>query len=99
MTDTGIGIPAADLPYVFDKFYRVKSKATRDIEGTGLGLAITRSVVESHGGRIWVESEEGQGQHVHLHAPHSVDEGRGGELRRVASALVGAGAADYNPAS
>ena len=61
VTDTGIGIPAADLPYVFDKFYRVKSKATRDIEGTGLGLAITRSVVEAHGGRIWVESEEGKG--------------------------------------
>jgi signal transduction histidine kinase len=59
--DTGIGIPAADLPYVFDKFYRVKSKATRDIEGTGLGLAITRSVIEAHGGRIWVESEEGKG--------------------------------------
>lgn len=61
VTDTGIGIPAADLPYVFDKFYRVKSKATRDIEGTGLGLAITRSVIEAHGGRIWVESEEGKG--------------------------------------
>ena len=61
VTDTGLGIPAADLPYVFDKFYRVKSKATRDIEGTGLGLAITRSVIEAHGGRIWVESEEGKG--------------------------------------
>lgn len=61
VTDTGIGIPAADLPYVFDKFYRVKNKATRDIEGTGLGLAITRSVIEAHGGRIWVESEEGKG--------------------------------------
>ena len=61
VTDTGLGIPAADLPYVFDKFYRVKSKATRDIEGTGLGLAITRSVIEAHGGRIWVDSEEGKG--------------------------------------
>lgn len=61
VTDTGIGIPAADLPFVFDKFYRVKSKATRDIEGTGLGLAITRSVIEAHGGRIWVDSEEGKG--------------------------------------
>ena len=61
VTDTGLGIPAADLPYVFDKFYRVKSKATRDIEGTGLGLAITRSVIEAHGGRIWVESEEAKG--------------------------------------
>ena len=67
VTDTGIGIPAADLPYVFDKFYRVKSKATRDIEGTGLGLAITRSVIEAHGGRIWVESEEGKGSTFTLH--------------------------------
>jgi PAS domain S-box-containing protein len=61
VTDTGIGIPASALPYVFDKFYRVKSKATREIEGTGLGLAITKSIVEAHGGRIWVESHEGQG--------------------------------------
>lgn len=61
VTDTGIGIPASALPYVFDKFYRVKSRAARHIEGTGLGLAITRSLVESHGGRIWAESVEGQG--------------------------------------
>ena len=61
VTDTGIGIPASALPYVFDKFYRVTSRATRHIEGTGLGLAITRSLVESHGGRIWAESVEGQG--------------------------------------
>ena len=61
ITDTGIGIPASALPYVFDNFYRVTSRATRHIEGTGLGLAITRSLVESHGGRIWAESVEGQG--------------------------------------
>lgn len=61
VTDSGIGIPASALPYVFDKFYRVSSKATRDIEGTGLGLAITKSIVESHGGRIWAQSQEGQG--------------------------------------
>jgi two-component system phosphate regulon sensor histidine kinase PhoR len=61
VTDSGIGIPASALPYVFDKFYRVKSAATREIEGTGLGLAITKSLVEAHGGRIWVESQEGRG--------------------------------------
>jgi signal transduction histidine kinase len=61
VTDTGIGIPARDLPHVFDKFYRVKNDATVGISGTGLGLAITRSIVEAHRGRIGVESIEGAG--------------------------------------
>ena len=61
VTDTGMGIPARDLPHVFDKFYRVKNKATSEIAGTGLGLAITKSIVEAYGGRISVESLEGVG--------------------------------------
>jgi signal transduction histidine kinase len=61
VTDTGVGIPARDLSHVFDKFYRVKSKATREIAGTGLGLAIARTVVEACGGRIRVDSVEGSG--------------------------------------
>jgi two-component system, OmpR family, phosphate regulon sensor histidine kinase PhoR len=61
VTDTGIGIPARDLPHVFDKFYRVQSKATKEIAGTGLGLAITKSIIEAYGGRIRVESIEGAG--------------------------------------
>ncbi len=61
VSDTGLGIPARDLPHVFDKFYRVKSKATHEIAGTGLGLAITRTIVESVGGRIRVESVDGAG--------------------------------------
>jgi signal transduction histidine kinase len=59
--DNGIGIPAPDAPYIFDKFYRVQNEATRGIKGTGLGLAITRSIVEAHHGRIWVESTPGTG--------------------------------------
>jgi two-component system phosphate regulon sensor histidine kinase PhoR len=59
--DNGIGIPPADLPYIFDKFYRVEAQETADIQGTGLGLAICKSVVEKHGGRIWAESERGKG--------------------------------------
>jgi len=56
--DTGEGIPAADLPRVFDRFYQVdKSRQRR--EGAGLGLAITQQIVAAHGGRIWVESVEG----------------------------------------
>ena len=57
--DTGMGIPALDLPYIFDKFYRSSSSA--DIPGTGLGLAIVRSIVENHNGRIWVDSTVGVG--------------------------------------
>jgi two-component system phosphate regulon sensor histidine kinase PhoR len=61
VADTGLGIPARDLPHVFDKFYRVYTKATQGIAGTGLGLAITKTIVESVGGRIRVESVEGAG--------------------------------------
>lgn len=61
VTDNGIGIPLKDQPYVFDKFYRVQNGATAGIAGTGLGLSIVRSIVEKHGGRVWVESRPGQG--------------------------------------
>jgi two-component system NtrC family sensor kinase len=53
--DNGPGIPAADQPYIFDRFYRA-SNVLHDIPGTGLGLAIVKSIVENHHGRIWVES-------------------------------------------
>jgi signal transduction histidine kinase len=59
--DTGIGISANDLPYVFDRFFRAPDGVRRKIEGTGLGLAITRGIIERHGGRIWVESHPGKG--------------------------------------
>jgi signal transduction histidine kinase len=59
--DTGIGIALEDQAQIFDKFYRVKSAQVSRIEGTGLGLAIVKSIVEGHGGRVWVESELGQG--------------------------------------
>jgi signal transduction histidine kinase len=51
--DTGIGIPAEDIPRVFDDFFRASNVETK---GTGLGLSIARRIVEAHGGRIWVES-------------------------------------------
>jgi two-component system NtrC family sensor kinase len=60
ITDNGPGIPQADQPYIFDKFYRA-SNVTIDTPGTGLGLAIVKSIVESHLGRIWVDSTLGQG--------------------------------------
>lgn len=69
VADDGPGIPAADLPYVFDKFFRAEHEATAQAEGTGLGLAITRSVVEAHGGYIWVQSEPGEGSVFRFYLP------------------------------
>ncbi|MFM8320813.1 MAG: ATP-binding protein [Chloroflexota bacterium] len=60
ISDNGPGIPVADQPYIFDKFYRA-SNAPQETPGTGLGLAIVKSIVENHLGRIWVESQPGQG--------------------------------------
>ncbi len=60
--DTGEGIPAADLAHIFDRFYQVDKSRQRDRrDGAGLGLAITRGIVDAHGGKLWVESQEGQG--------------------------------------
>jgi two-component system NtrC family sensor kinase len=67
--DTGFGIPAADLPHVFDRFFRVRNEKTEKIGGTGLGLAIAKSIIEAHDGRIWVESEEGQGSTFAFYLP------------------------------
>ncbi len=67
--DTGPGIPAEDIPHLFQKFYRVDSSATRTIGGTGLGLFICRKIVELYHGRIWVESALGQGSTFFINLP------------------------------
>lgn len=67
--DTGFGIPAEDIPHMFQKFYRVDNSATRTIGGTGLGLFICRKIVELYGGRIWVESELGKGSTFYINLP------------------------------
>jgi signal transduction histidine kinase len=72
VVDNGIGIPARDLPHVFDKFYRVANEATAGISGTGLGLAIARSIVEAHAGRIGVESTDGAGSTFWVELPGGV---------------------------
>jgi signal transduction histidine kinase len=59
--DTGPGIAPADLPFVFDRFWRADRSRSRDDGSAGLGLAIARQLVEAHGGRIWAESQPGQG--------------------------------------
>jgi PAS domain S-box-containing protein len=71
VTDTGIGIAPDDQVRLFEKFYRIKRRDTADIPGTGLGLAIVKSIVERHGGRVWVESELNKGSVFHALLPLS----------------------------
>ena len=60
IADTGPGIPPADQPHIFEKFYR-GSNVPAKVTGSGLGLAIVKSIVETHHGRIWVDSVYGKG--------------------------------------
>ncbi|WP_027883149.1 sensor histidine kinase [Meiothermus rufus] len=73
--DNGEGIPKEHLPHLFERFYRVDKARDRERGGSGLGLAIVRSIVDAHGGTVWVESEPGQGSVFSLslkkaQAPH-----------------------------
>jgi two-component system sensor histidine kinase VicK len=67
--DQGIGIAKENLPNLFQAFYRVDSSHTAEIAGTGLGLVIVKAIVEHHGGRIWIDSEVGQGSVISILLP------------------------------
>jgi two-component system sensor histidine kinase VicK len=67
--DDGIGIPAKDLPHIFERFFQVESHFTRKHGGMGIGLSVSKTMVEMHGGQIWVESVEGKGSSFNFILP------------------------------
>ncbi|MBI3637878.1 MAG: HAMP domain-containing protein [Candidatus Rokubacteria bacterium] len=71
VADTGIGIPAADLPRITERFYRVDRARSRELGGTGLGLAIVKHLVVAHGGELTIASEVGRGTTVRITLPRA----------------------------
>lgn len=69
VSDTGIGIPQKDLENIFSGFYHAGYKLSYEYKGAGLGLAISKRIIESHGGRIWAESEPGKGSTIRFTLP------------------------------
>lgn len=76
VADTGVGVAAADQPYLFTRFFRAHNELTFSVRGVGLGLFITRSIVELHGGQVWADSELGVGSTFSITLP-LVDDSRG----------------------
>jgi two-component system phosphate regulon sensor histidine kinase PhoR len=73
VADSGIGIPEADRPRVFERFYRVDKARSRELGGTGLGLAIVKHIVEAHSGHVWVEGNVPHGSRFVVHLPLAQD--------------------------
>ena len=71
VNDNGIGIPLENIPYIFDRFYRVDESRTKSTGGTGLGLAIAKQIVESNKGSISAESEVDKGTKFSIFIPKS----------------------------
>jgi signal transduction histidine kinase len=72
VSDQGPGIAPGDIPHVFDRFYRAPDMA-RHTKGAGLGLYLTRAIIESHNGRIWVDTESGKGARICFSLPRGVE--------------------------
>ncbi len=75
--DTGEGIPNEKLKSIFDRFVQVSNRMSRQAEGCGIGLALVKSIVEMHGGKIWVKSEVGRGSEFVVELPSTVSEASG----------------------
>jgi signal transduction histidine kinase len=84
VTNGGIGVPRAEQPFVFERFFRSSNAAERAIQGTGLGLAIAKVIVEAHGGTIRLESGEAKGTTVRVELPLASDEAQRPARREVA---------------
>lgn len=69
ITDRGIGIPESERVKIFDRFYQIKDSNTKSNPSMGLGLYISREIITRHGGRIWVESKQGEGSTFHFTLP------------------------------
>ena len=70
--DNGIGIPKEDLPRIFERFYRVDKGRSQELGGTGLGLSIVKHLVQTHGGRVWAESQLGEGSTFYFTLPFHI---------------------------
>ena len=85
VADTGIGLPAAELERIFDRFYQVEPHLTRKHGGLGLGLSIAKGMIELHGGRIWCESVVGRGSRFSFTLPVDGPKPKGpGPLKAIA---------------
>src|SRR5699024_6898012 len=95
ISDEGEGIPKEELPYLFERLYRVEKSRSRESGGTGLGLAIAKEIIESHGGTIEIESELGKGTRVIVHLTrgeyngYSVTNGSSKATRRLIRITIG----------
>jgi len=70
--DNGIGIPKEDLPRIFERFYRVDKGRSQELGGTGLGLSIVKHLISAHGGRVWAESQFGEGSTFYFTLPFHI---------------------------